>query len=65
MQKKISKQLINEQYDFVCFELDIAKDVTANTKEVGGNTYNQSIAWVEDVKKDCQKRGKSYEILID
>jgi len=51
MQKKISKQLINEQYDFVCFELDIAKDVTANTKEVGGNTYNQSIAWVEDVKK--------------
>jgi len=34
MQKKISKQLINEQYDFVCFELDIAKDVTANTKEL-------------------------------
>lgn len=46
-------------------DLDIVKDVTAKTEEVGSSTYKESIAWVEDVKKDCQKRGKSYEILID
>lgn len=46
-------------------DLDIAKDVTAKTEEVGSSTYKESIAWVEDVKNDCQKRGKSYEILID
>lgn len=46
-------------------DLDIAKDVTAKTEEVGSSTYKESIAWVEDVKKDCQKRGKSYQIIID
>lgn len=45
-------------------DLGIAKDVTAKT-EVGSSTYKESSAWVENVKKDCQKRGKSYEILID
>ena len=46
-------------------DLDIAKDVTAKNEAVGSSTYKESFAWVEDVKKDCQKRGKSYEILID
>jgi hypothetical protein len=41
------------------------KDVTATTEEIGSSTYKVSIAWVEGVKKDCQKRGKSYEILMD
>jgi len=46
-------------------DLDLVKDVTAKTEGVGSSTYKESIAWVEDVKKDCQKRGNSYEILID
>jgi len=46
-------------------DLDIAKDVTTKSEEVGSSTYKESITWVEDVKKDCQKRGKSYEISID
>lgn len=45
-------------------DLDIAKDVAARTDEVGGSTYKASVAWVEEVKNDCQKRGKSYEILV-
>jgi hypothetical protein len=46
-------------------DLDIEKDVAATTEEVGSSTYKVSAAWVEDVKSDCQKRGESYEILID
>ncbi|MES2674601.1 MAG: hypothetical protein V4660_10195 [Pseudomonadota bacterium] len=46
-------------------DLDIVKDVTATTGKVGSSTYKESIAWVEDVKKDCQKRGKSYQIIIN
>ena len=46
-------------------DLDIAKDVTTKTEEAGSSTYKESIEWAEDVQNDCQKRGQSYEILID
>ena len=46
-------------------DLDLAKDVVAKPEDVGSSTYKVSSAWVADVKKDCQKRGKSYEIIIN
>lgn len=46
-------------------DLAIEQDVSAKKGAVGSSTYKESMAWVEGIKKDCQKRGKSYEILMD
>ena len=43
--------------------LDLTKDIVATQKEIGSSTFLETREWVNAVEKDCQKRGKNYQII--